>query len=247
MYGHPYFVRVGSGGGENWLTEKHPPPEKLGLDDLKVKGIVVSTYLVGSDAEEALAVGAHTLTKTKVKAEACFALRIRFSDIREAGVGVCDGHLGQTGVVCVDYSHRDLVSDQPKITLLAEIILRKIREGQDRVRKLSAYQVKLSLRKIMDLGLQERPSFTAEQCESALGITTQCHGAGTIEPRNRREQTCLELSKIRIPDHVTRCRAYQIYENRRPDHRTSEQDWLEALASLRAEYREHYLKTWFVD
>ena len=55
MYGHPYFVRIGSGGGENWLREDHPLPAKLALNELKVKGIGVSTYLVQSDVEEAIA------------------------------------------------------------------------------------------------------------------------------------------------------------------------------------------------
>jgi hypothetical protein len=89
-----------------------------------------------------------------------------------------------------------LVGDQDQMSLLADVILRKIHDGQDRVRKLSIYQLTLCLRKIMELGLEDRPSMTAELCEKTLGVTTQREEHHTEECRNRREATIAELSRI---------------------------------------------------
>jgi hypothetical protein len=70
-----YLIRVCSGAGENWFSEK---PDSSLPAAFRHSDTEHSTYEVESDVSEALAVAAHQLANPALKLDSHFALRIRF-------------------------------------------------------------------------------------------------------------------------------------------------------------------------
>src|SRR4051794_29504395 len=100
------------------------------------------------------------LTRVPPQLESCYVVRVRRADILEAAVDVDGSQLGETGVVFVDFSHRNLMADRPLMYALFRVVLRRLREGQDRVRKLSRLQPQNVLDWLLSLGPEGRPTHT---------------------------------------------------------------------------------------
>jgi hypothetical protein len=235
LYEHPWLVRVCSGAGENWFSEKVdslPPVFRPGDREH-------STYLVESDVDEALAVAAHQLTNASQKLDPQYALRIRFTDVEVIGIAVSRHHLGETGVVKVDYAHRDPVGDKERIKHLTSLLRERILWGEDRIRRFSKVQLQGMLGRIVDLGIEERPAQSAELCEILLKRRTS--------RTDDRERALIDLAGVRIPNSAIEPVAYQLFERRGSDAGSPSGDWYEALAHLRDLYRVHYMRTHFVD
>jgi hypothetical protein len=227
---------VCQGAGEGWFSEQadSSPPTVFRQSDCEH-----STYGVESDIDEAVTVAAHLLTDPAMKVDTRHALRIRYADLRETGIQIDRRHLGQTGVVAVDHSHCDLLGDNQTMRRLTALIVRRVREGQDRIRRLNRYLLQLMIDRIFRLGEAERPSHTAELCEKVLNRRSQL-------TRNR-EQASRELASARIPDRAIRPLAFKFYEERVPSAGSPTDDWFRAVGQLRNQYAIHYLRSHFLD
>jgi len=236
LFDDRYLIRVCSGAGDNWFSDK---PESSLPAVFRHSDTEHSTYEVESDIEEALAVTAHQLANPTLKLDTLYALRIRFPDVEEVGIPVSRHQLGETGVVEVDHRHCDLIGGKSTMARLTSLIRRRALEGEDRIRRFNKYQLTLMIERILELGVGERPTHTAERCEMLL--------TGRSQLTANREQAIHELASARIPDTAIRHVAYELYVRRGSDVTPPSQDWFEALAKLRDRYRVHYLATHFVD
>jgi hypothetical protein len=236
LYEHPWLVRVCSGAGENWFSEKadSPLPQVFRPGDHEH-----STYLVESDVDEALAVAAHQLANPSQKLDSQYALRIRFPDVEELGIPVSRQHLGDTGLVNVDFAHRDLIGDKERIKRLTSLIRERALWGEDRIRRFNKFQLQVMLGRILEMGIEERPTHTAELCEIFLKRRAQRD--------DDRSRMLSDLASVRIPNSAIEPVAYQLFEARGSGGGSPTSDWYEALAHLRDRYRDHYMATHFVD
>lgn len=121
MFDQPCLVRICSGAGDNWFSDK---PEMSPPAAFRHSETEHSTYEVGSDIDKARAVAAHQLTNPALKLGTHHALRIRFADVEGLGIPVSRRHLGETGVVGVDHRHCDLIGGKETMTRLAALIQR---------------------------------------------------------------------------------------------------------------------------
>jgi len=233
---HRCLIRVCSGAGEGWFSEQaeSSPPTVFRQGDREH-----STYHVESDIDEALTVAAHLLTDPALKLDARYALRIRSTDLSEIGIPISRRYLGQTGVVAVDHRHCDLIGDSETMHRLTSLILRRVREGQDRIRRFNKDLLKLLIGRILDLPVEERPTHTAELCEIILNRRSQCS--------RDRERAIRELASARIPDSAIRPVAFELHERRGVSSGSPGEDWFRALGQLRARYGNHYMRTHFVN
>jgi hypothetical protein len=235
LFDHPCLIRVCSGGFENWFSDK---PDSSLPAVFRQSDTEHSTYDVGSDVDEALAVAAHQLTKPAQKLDTQCALRIRLPDLEAIGMPISRRHLGETGVIRVDHWHCDLLGDKNAMGRLISRIRERSLKGEDRVRRFNRYQLQLIIERILDLGVEERPNHTAELCELILNRRSQLS--------RDRAQAIRELALARIPDSAIRAVAFALYEERRSSAGSSIDDWFTALAQLRKDYATHYLATHFV-
>jgi hypothetical protein len=236
LYEHAWLVRVCSGAGENWFSEKADSslPQVFRSGDREH-----STYLVESDVDEALAVAAHQLTYPSQKVDSQYALRIRFPDVEEIGISVSRQHLGETGVVKVDFAHRDLVGDKDSIKRLTSLIRERAHWGEDRIRRFNKSQLQVMLGRILDMEIEDRPTHTAELCEVLL--------KRRIQRTDNRERALSDLARARIPDSAIEPVAYEIFDRRGSIGDSPSSDWYEAITHLRERYRDHYMAKHFVD
>ena len=136
-----YYIRIGKSKAEEWVNGVGTPAV-LAQNVFRLKksphrdACEESTYQVEGEIEEAQAAAAHLLTDTHPKIEARHLVRIRPADLVEAGIRVDDSFIGTTGIVWVDFRHRDLVGTKGQFERLVDVILSRLREGEDRVRRL---------------------------------------------------------------------------------------------------------------
>ena len=96
------------------------------------------------------------------------------------------------------------------------------------------------VQQILELGVEERPTHTAECCEVLLDRQSQ-------QPKADRELAIRELANARIPDRAIRLVAFELHENRRSTTDSAVHDWFKALDQLRDHYITHYLETRFTN
>jgi len=228
------LIRICSGGFENWFSEK---PDSSMPAVFRHSDTGHSTYEIESDIDEAMAVAAHQLTKRQQKLDTQCALRVRFSDIEEMSVPVSRHHLGETGVIRVDHWHCDLIGDKNTMTRLTSLIRERSLKGEDRIRRFTKYQLQLMIQWILDLGVEERPTHTAECCEMLLNRRSQLTGDRGLAIR--------ELALARIPDSAIRPVAFELHQKRGSSPDSPIEDWFKALAQLRDRCKTHYLETRF--
>ena len=177
---------------------------------------------------------AHLLADTHPRIEPCYLVRIRTTDLVEAGIGVEDSVIGTTGIVCVDFRHRDLVGTKEQFERLVDVILTRLREGEDRVRRIGQVQVRYALHAFARCTVKERPTCTLERINRTLGLPS----AGRVSDDVALARD--ELAGIGIPEETIRLRAFCLEEGGKGTGSPSK-NWDAAETKLRAEYAKHYL------
>src|SRR5690349_15548946 len=109
-----YYIRIGKTKAEEWVNGVGKPAvlaqnifrlkKSSGRDEYEE-----STYEVGGEVEEVKATAAHLLTDPHPNLDHRYLIRLRRLDLMEAGIRVDDSVIGTTGIVCIDFRHRDLV------------------------------------------------------------------------------------------------------------------------------------------
>jgi hypothetical protein len=234
-----YYIRVGKTKAEDWIngvgTAQVLAQNIFRLKKLPRKEICEeSTYEVEGELEETRAAAAHLLTDLEPKIAPCYVVRIRKVDLLEAGVQEQDTVIGTTGIVYIDFRHRDLVGTKPQFEKLVEVILGYLRNGQDRIRRFGAPQLRTALEEFADLPPTERPTRTVEVIRCAL---TNARVAGLNADV---ELAIKELAQVTIPQDTISLRAFCLQKAKKG---TGSQngDWDKAQNELRDEYTKHYL------
>jgi hypothetical protein len=193
-----------------------------------------STYEVAGELEETQVVAAHLLTDTRPKIEPRYIVRIRQPDLVATGVQAADSVLGTTGLVWVDFRHRDLVGGRDQLQALVGTILQRLEEGEDRVRRFGGPQLRWALSQFQALPTEERPTHTA-------AILARVLAGQSLEglPRDT-SQAHRELPCLRLPEEAVRLHAFCRHEQ---GHGTGspDGDWLRATERLRRVSAQHYL------
>jgi hypothetical protein len=235
-----YYIRIGKSRAEDWVNGVGTPAA-LAQNIFRLKksrdqdACAESTYEVEGELEEARVVAAHLLTDTSPKIEPRHLVRIRAADLVEAGIRVEDLVLGTTGIPCVDFRHRDLVGTKEQFERLVQVILTRLREGEDRVRRFGSPQLRYALEGFAGRTATERPTYTMESINCTLGL---------LAPADVRQDVALardELARIGIPEEAIRLRAFCL-EEAGMGKGTPGQNWEAAETELRAEYATHYLR-----
>src|SRR5262249_30177341 len=113
-------------------------------------------------------------------------------------------------------------------------VLRKLREGQDRVRRIGKAQMKFALEAFNARPVSDRPSHT----QTILVRTLAGQSLEDLQPDT--DAVRAELSLAAIPDEAVRLRAFCIYKSGQGTGAAG--DWTNATSLLRDAYTQHYLK-----
>lgn len=234
------FIRVGKTKFDDWLNGRGTP-DALASNLFALKrrpgqaAIEESTYAVAGEVEEAEAVAAHLLADGRPRIESRYILRIREADLVEAGLAWNDRAFGTTGIIWVDFRHRDLVGPRDGFVALVGVLLRRLAEGQDRVRRLGAHQLRQALTRFQGQSPFHRPTHTANVIARAL----------EDRPLDRlkydTELARTELRHARVIEEAVRLRAHCLAERSRGA-APPEENWYRAEQELRDAYAEHYLR-----
>jgi hypothetical protein len=232
-----YFIRIAKTKQDDWINGQGVAIA-LAQNLFQLKPVrhrqghcAESTYEVEGETEETEAVAAHLLTDLSPKIEPRYVVRFRPVDLQD--VGVDDGILGTTGIVRIDFRHRDLVGTKEQLQSLVGMVLIRLKEGQDRIRRFGAPQLRYMLERFADLAAEERPTHTANIIQCALS------GKSLHDLAPDPGQTNQELARVRIPEEAIRLRAY--YLHKAGDGGGSPAgDWAMAQDELRRLYSEHY-------
>jgi hypothetical protein len=234
-----YYIRIGKSKAEEWVNGVGTPAV-LAQNIFRLKksrhrdACEESTYEVEGEKEEARAAAAHLLTDTHPKIEARHLVRIRVADLVEAGIRVEDSGIGTSEIVCVDFRHRDLVGNKEQFERLVDVILTRLREGEDRVRRFGGPQLRYALEGFARRTAKERPTHTLECINCMLGL---------LAAADVRRDVALardELARIGIPEETIRLRAFCLEESGKGTGSPSK-NWDAAETELREEYAKHYL------
>jgi hypothetical protein len=233
-----YLIRIGKTKLDEWLNGQGKPPALAQhLFSFKKppgkKDYAESAYEVEGEIEETETVAAHLLSDVAPKLDSRYIVRIRPPDLVESGVHVDDSVLGTTGIVPVDFRHRDLVGIKEQLEKLIGVLLLRIEEGQDRVRRLGKPQLAQALKRFLSLGVTHRPTHTGNVIERVLvgevldGLAVDADLAST------------ELERILIPEEVIRLRAFCLHEGGKGTG-SPDGNWKQAERELRETYKDHY-------
>jgi hypothetical protein len=161
-----------------------------------------STYLVDGPLEEMRVAAAHLLADDDPKIETRYLVRILLSDANAAGLRVEDSTIGGTGVGWVDYRHRDLVGTKEEFLGLVAVILGRLREGEDRIRRIGKPQYEHALQHFAGLPATERPTHTRAVIECVLNKTS----VADLKPDIALAKE--ELARLTIPEETISLRAF---------------------------------------
>jgi hypothetical protein len=235
-----YLIRVADTKADEWVNG-HGNAQSLAQHIFRAKqghrGTGVSeesTYYVENAIEETRIAAAYLLTNSSPKLGPRYLIRIYLSDVVEAGLGVEDGTIGETGVGWVDFRHRDLVGTKAQFQALVDIILERLRQGHDRIRRIGQVQFDFALRQLRSLPATETLSYTRSVIDCVLN--------GTPIPANSCDIATMvaEISNLSIPHDVVALRAFCLEESAR-DEGSPPANWHKALKELRHEYRLQHL------
>jgi hypothetical protein len=234
-----YYIRIGKSKADEWVNGLGTPAA-LAQNIFRLKksrpgdACAESTYEVEGELDEAQAAAAHLLTDTHPRIEARHLVRIRAADLAAAGIGVEDSVIGTTGIVRVDFHHRDLVGTKEQFERPVQVILARLREGEDRIRRIGQVQLRYALEGFAGRTAKERPTHTLE-CINCMLEPSAAAGV-------RRDIVLArdELARISIPYETIRLRAFCLEEAGKGRGGPRE-NWLAAEEELQAEYAKHYL------
>jgi hypothetical protein len=235
-----YLIRIAKTRMDEWVNGAGTP-QLLAQNIFRLKKLPrkdiceESTYSVDGEVEEVQAAVAHLLTDQQPKVEPRYLVRIRTADIHEAGLQEQDSVLGATGIVRIDFRHRDLVGTKDQFERLVEVILSRVREGQDRVRRLGVVQFRYALQQIIGLPATDRPTHTRDVIHCALTDSP----VADLRPDINLAKT--ELANVTIPEETIALRAFCLEEAGRGT-ASPDGNWELALSELRDEYAKHYLR-----
>jgi hypothetical protein len=206
-------------------TKAHRPEFKDLLED--------STYLVARPIEEARVAAAHLLAGNSPTMETRYLIRVLVSDAEEVGLRVDDGSIGKTGVPWIDFRHRDLVGTRDQFRQLVEGILGRIREGENRVRRIGAVQDEFSFNEFLARPTSEIPTCTRDLITCVLNKTP-------IAALNPNVVLALaEMAALAIPKETVSLRAFCLEEAGQGTG-SPEGNWELAMNQLRDEYKRKY-------
>jgi hypothetical protein len=197
-----------------------------------------STYLVDDPLEEMQVAAAHLLTEDDPKIETRYLVRILLAYPKEAGLRVEDSAIGGTGIGWVDFRHRDLVGTKDHFQKLVTTILGRLREGEDRIRRIGRPQYEHALQHFSELPATERPTHTRNVIQCALNKTSVADLVPDIA------LSTAELAKLTIPEETISLRAFCLQKDGKGTGSMAA-DWDKALNQLRGEYQRQYLQAQF--
>jgi len=129
-----WLIRVIGSKQSEW-TKTSGDARELGGEAFSRIAERVSTFLVSSPEEELIAAAAHQVKRGNVGSDPVALLRIELDEVRAQGIEVLDTD-GDTGIASADQAHRDVVGDWDKYEALSAGVIREIRNGADRVRRI---------------------------------------------------------------------------------------------------------------
>lgn len=194
-----------------------------------------STYLVEGALEEIQVAAAHLLAEDDPKLETRYLVRIHLADVDEVGLRAEDSALGVTGVGWVDFRHRDLVGTKDQFQGLVTVILERLRQGQDRIRRIGKPQYEHALQHFAQLPATERPSYTRQVIDCVLNKTP----IADLNPNIVLAQA--ELANLAIPEETISLRAFCLQRDGKGEG-SMPKDRNKALTELRGEYAKQYLR-----
>jgi hypothetical protein len=224
---------------EHWF-EPTPSAEHLANKLFDLTRREQSTYEVTNEIEEINAAAAHMLTYAKLELRNGYLVRVRSEDLDRAETLASDAALGETGVIAVDFSHRDFIGNRKQFTKLMGEVITGLHERQDRIRKFKKAQLECALKNILAQGTRDRPTLTAQRCECLLGQRTMST-IGASEGMTREE-----LAIAHVPEKLVRYRAGARWlRNGGYQGGDGTDDWLTAEAEARAQYADHFVACHF--
>ncbi len=192
-----------------------------------------STYLVEGPIEEARVAAAHLLAGKNPAMETRYLIHILVPDTAQAGLHVDDSSIGKTGVSWVDFRHRDLVGTEDQFRQVVEVILRRLREGEDRVRRIGPAQDAFSFHEFLARPKNEIPTSTRDLIACVLG------GTPIAGPSPDIGLALAEMAALAIPEETISLRAFCLEEAGQGTG-SLDGNWDRALNQLRDEYTRQY-------
>jgi hypothetical protein len=192
-----------------------------------------------SSQEEVEAVAAHALTATSKRA--FHIVRITREDLAAAALTENDDTPGTTGVLAVDFRHREVLADaadgKERLIRLVARVRERLIDGEERLRWVGACMLRPHWERFRSCGNAEVTQEAKNRCQWRLG-----GDSSRYEPRRKSQiEEDFAATPPLIPEGRIRRRAHSKYEARGHQPGSAEGDWLEAERELRGRYRAAYL------
>ena len=178
----PWFIRVVYGQRELWEDANGDPNVLAGQAFSKTEESV-SVYEVRCPIEELRAVAAVQLGRGSTPKSAVIAVRFSSSELKVAGIRVVRSG-GTTGVPSVDRMHRDLAGNGASYGRLAEVVLERQRNGDDRVRRVGPNRLVHQFRRFLNNEGQAMSPRARKQCQD-LVESAEGKGSASGSPQSR--------------------------------------------------------------
>jgi hypothetical protein len=218
----------------NFWDEPQPDPERIAekwFDDQP--GESPSLYEAASHAEEVEAAAALSLTNLAKRIEVGYLGRIEWGDLAAVGIPASDARPGNTGVVAVDFRHREIPGEREPIFKLLRHIWGRVRRGEDRFRWVGKQMQRAAMERFLEAG----PQFVIEEAKRCCRrkLAEQAGGRRPLGSTIRDE---LQAAPPAIPEYRIRSLAEAKWLARLGAGLVgnAEQDWLSAEKELRQLY-----------
>ncbi len=197
-----------------------------------------SLYWASSIIEEVEIAAAHSLTDLGPSLKPAYLLRIELSDLTASSADkqLSDKNPGTTGVVRVDFLHRELLEAGSCLDDLVRVIWERYEAGEQRFRWVGPPVLRRQLALFCSLSDREVIQEAKRRCRHKLG-----GGAVTLRgPRGPEIRAQLRAAPPQIPAQVIREHAYRLYQS------SGRQDdfanWQEAEQKLLEEYEAGFIR-----
>jgi hypothetical protein len=191
-----------------------------------------SVYSTDSVADEVEVAAAHALTDFSPHLKQAHLLRIEWSDLTALGISerVSNSAPGTTGVVGVDFRHRELVGARDYLEGLVRRIRERYEAGEQRFRWVGPPVLRRQLAQFLSRSDHEVIREAKRRCRHKLD-----GGTGTLtKPRSEDLRRQLGTARPKIPEQVIRERAFRLY--RCSGRHDADQNWKDAESELLALY-----------
>jgi len=141
-----YIRIISTSTASKWIVENPDVRSVADLTfDLNKAANNPSLYRAFTEIAEVRVASAHHLAGLDSSLDQKCVLRLDHSDIQAAELRVDEGHLGQTGVISIDFAHCEIPRDPDKVRALVARVLDRLRKGEDRIRRIPILQLKYQL------------------------------------------------------------------------------------------------------